>query len=117
MKTMRAILASLAFLAMGAPGTGGGVAIAHEEEDYRSGGSAYEAGYQEGYRQGYRHGYRDAVSGLDYENVAASHGLDGAGPFFAGMHEGEHEGYDNGYRAGRARSHHHRHYPVYDDGY
>ena len=118
MKTTRAILASLALLAVGVPGIGGGVALAHDEEDYRpEGGSAYRAGYQRGYQRGYQHGYRDAVTGVGYENVAASHGLEGAGPFFAGMHEGEHVGYDEGYRAGRARSHHHRHYPVYDDGY
>ena len=44
MKTARAILASLALFAVGAPGMGGGVALAHEEEDYRPGGSAYQAG-------------------------------------------------------------------------
>jgi hypothetical protein len=117
MKTTRAILASLALLAVGAPGMGGGVALAHDEENYRPGGSAYQAGYQQGYQRGYQHGYRDAVSGLGYENVAASHHADRGNPFYAGMHEGEHVGYDEGYRAGRARSHHHRHYPVNDDGY
>jgi hypothetical protein len=115
MKTLRSILVSLVLLAVGAPGWGGGVALAHDEEDVRPGGPGYDAGYQRGYQHGYRHGYYDAVSGLDYENHAASHGLDGAGPFFEGMHEGEHVGYDAGFRAGRARSHHHHH--VQDDGY
>src|ERR1700704_210693 len=110
MNTTRAIVASLVFLAVGAPGIWGGVALGHEEEeDNGRGNAAYQAGYQQGYQQGHRHGYYDAVSGLGYENVAASHGLDGAGPFFEGMHEGEHVGYDDGYRAGRARFHHHRH--------
>ena len=118
MKTTRAILASLALLAMGAPGIGGGVALAHDDEDYRpEGGSAYRSGYQVGYRRGYRHGYYDAASGLGYENVAASHQADRGNPFFAGMHEGEHVGYDEGFRAGRAGSRHH-YRPIYnDEGY
>jgi hypothetical protein len=116
MKTLRAIVASLALLAVGAPGFGGDVAFAHDEEDVRAEGPAYQAGYQRGYQHGYRHGYYDAVSGLGYENHAASHGLDGAGPFFAGMHEGEHAGYDEGFRAGSARFRHH-HHQVDNDGY
>ena len=116
MKTLRAVVASLALLAAGAPGFGGGVVFAHDEEDVRAGGPEYQAGYQRGYQHGYRHGYYDAVSGLGYENRAASHGLDDAGPFFAGMHEGEHAGYDEGFRAGSTR-HHHRYHHVDDNGY
>jgi hypothetical protein len=106
----------MALLAVGAPGFVGGVAYAHDEEDVQPEDPGYQAGYQRGYQHGYRHGYYDAVSGLEYENRAASHGLDGLGAFFAGMHEGEHVGYDEGFRAGSARSHH-RHHQVYDDGY
>jgi hypothetical protein len=108
MNTIRSILASLIFLGVGLLGIGSGVAVAHDEET--GGGRAYQEGYQQGYQQGYGHGYQDAVSGLGYENVAESHGLDGAGPFFEGAHEGEHVGYDDGYRAGRAKSHHHHHH-------
>src|SRR5262245_55682458 len=70
MNTIRSILASLIFLGVGLPGIGSGVAVAHDEE---TGGAR---AYQEGYQQGYGHGYQDAVSGLGYENVAESHGLD-----------------------------------------
>jgi hypothetical protein len=116
MKTLRPVLMSLALLAVSMPGIGGGIALAHDEEEVRSGGPGYDAGYQRGYQHGYRHGYHDAVSGLGYENQADSHALGGLGPFFAGMHEGEHVGYDEGFRAGRSRSHHH-HHAGDDEGY
>ena len=116
MKTLRVVVASVALLTLGAPGFVAGVAFAHDEEDVRAGGPEYQAGYQRGYQHGYRHGYYDAVSGLGYENRAASHGLDEAGPFFAGMHEGEHVGYDEGFRAGSTRRHH-RYHDVDDEEY
>ena len=115
MKSLQAVVASLALLAVGAPGIGG-VVFAHDEEDFRPGGQDYQAGYQQGYQHGYQHGYYAAVSGLGYENHAASHGLDDAGPFYAGMHEGEHVGYDQGFRAGTRKFHRRHHHDDDDDG-
>lgn len=67
MMTWRPVLMSLALLAASLPGIGGGLALAHDEEEARSGGPGYDAGYPRGYQHGYRHGYHDAVSGLGYE--------------------------------------------------
>jgi hypothetical protein len=69
----------------------------------------YGAGYERGYQHGYQHGYYDAASGLDYENVAESHGAEVYGPYGAGMHEGEHAGYEEGFRAGSGEHRHHHH--------
>ena len=99
----------LALLALGALGWTGGTALAHDDGYFRPPGYAYQAGYQRGYQHGYQHGYHDAVSGLDYENVAESHGAEAYGPYGAGMHEGEHAGYEDGFRAGSAQHHHHHH--------
>ena len=54
MKSLQAVVASLALLAVGAPGIGG-VVFTMTKKISRPGGQDYQAGYQQGYQHGYQH--------------------------------------------------------------
>ena len=115
MKSLQAVVASLALLAVGAPGIGG-VVFAHDEEDFPPRRSGLSGWLPTGLSTRVSTPVTSsAVSGLGYENHAASHGLDDAGPFYAGMHEGEHVGYDQGFRAGTRKFHRRHHHDDDDD--